>query len=199
MDKVQSSIDFLLELEHLKSIYRKGRIKADSNRRENSAEHSWYVAISAQILKDFIDVEVDINKVIQMLLIHDIVEIYTGDIFAFEDEQAKKTHKLKEHKAIEALCYKHNLKQVHVFKALWQEFEECVTNESKFAISVDRIMPFIQNINNNGGSWSEFGTTKIQILNHNKILKDVSLGLWHYINIQLEFAISKGWVLDESN
>lgn len=153
--------------------------------------------MAAQILKDFIDIDVDTNKVIQMLLIHDIVEIYAGDMFAFEEKGRKESHKLEEKKAIDRLCSKFNLKQVEFFKSLWLEFEEGITNESKFALSMDRIMPFIQNTHNNGGSWSEFGTTKTQILNHNKVLKDISLELWTYINSQLELAINQGWILDE--
>lgn len=195
-DEIQSSINFLQEIEHLKSIYRKARVKADANRRENSAEHSWYAAIAAQIVKEFIDVDVDINKVIQILLIHDIIEIYAGDMFAFEDKQVKESHKINEMQAIENLCLKHNLQQVNIFKSLWHEFEACTTNEAKFAISVDRMMPFIQNMNNNGGSWAEFGITKTQILHHNQMLRDISSGLWQYLNDQLILAVSKGWVVD---
>lgn len=197
MNNIKASVDFLIELDQLKSIYRKAKIKCDHNRQENSAEHSWHVAIASQILKDFTAIEIDINKVTQMLLIHDIVEIYAGDMFSFENERSKESHKLEEYKAIEKLCTQFNLTQVKIYKDLWHEFEACTTNEAKFARSVDRILPFIQNMNNKGGSWAEFGTTKQQILNHNKISKEVSSELWEYINNQLDFAVNKGWIIDE--
>jgi putative hydrolases of HD superfamily len=197
MDAIQSSIDFLVEVERLKGIFRKAKVKSNNNRRENSAEHSWHAAIAAQILKQFIVVDIDIDKVVQMLLIHDIVEIYAGDMFAFDDINAQQNQKLKENDAIEKLCSKFNLKQVHIFKSLWLEFEECKTNDSKYAKSVDRIVPLIQNMHNNGGSWSEFGTSKAQILKHNEFLKDVSTDLWMYLNSQIDIAVEKGWVSDE--
>jgi putative hydrolase of HD superfamily len=194
MSKIQKSIDFLLEIEQLKRVYRKARVKSDQNRRENSAEHSWHIAIAGQVLKDFCDFDVDINKVMQMLLIHDIVEIYTGDMPAYSDKALKDNHKIKEFQAMERLCSEFKLGQVNVFRELWQEFEAGVTNEAKFAMSVDRITPFIQNVHSEGGSWVESGATKAQILEHNKILQYVSAELWSYANTKIEFAVQQGWV-----
>ncbi len=191
---IEHSLNLITELEKLKSIQRKTTVKTDNNRRENSAEHSWQVALSAYILSDFIDIEVDVNKVIQMLLIHDVVEMYAGDLFAFADKAQKAIQMQNEYNAIADLYKNFPSDKAKQIKSLWIEFEEGQTPEAKFALSVDRFLPFLQNINNQGGSWNEFNISKQQILKRNKTLAEVSSTLWQYMNEQLDEAVDKGWI-----
>lgn len=191
---IAHSLNLITELEKLKSIQRKTTVKADNNRRENSAEHSWQVALSAYILSDFIDIEIDVNKVIQMLLIHDVVEIYAGDLFAFADSTQKAQQMQNEYNAIADLYKKFPSDKAKEIKSLWIEFEEGKTSEAKFALSVDRFLPFLQNINNQGGSWNEFNISKQQVLERNKTLAEVSSTLWQYMNEKLDKAVEKGWI-----
>ncbi|MBV7440876.1 HD domain-containing protein [Weeksellaceae bacterium TAE3-ERU29] len=195
-EKIDNSISFIIELEKLKAVYRKAVIKSDGYRRENSAEHSWHASLASQILFSFSDIEVDINKVIKMLLIHEISEIYAGDFFAFGDSENKNHHQDAERKAINDLFKNFPIEFVKSVRDLWWEFEETQTLEAQFAVCIDRIIPFIQNMNNQGGSWSEFKITKTQILKRNSLLKSVSTQLWDYINMQLDYAVSQGWVID---
>lgn len=194
---IQHSINFIMELEKLKAVYRKAKIQADHNRRENSAEHSWHSSLAAQILSSFSDIEIDINKVIKMLLIHDISEIYAGDLFAFDHSEKQSQHKKAEHDAIDNLFNHFPIESVASIRELWFEFEEGKTPEAQFALSIDRILPFLQNINNEGGSWSEFKISKSQILTRNAILQSVSSQLWDYLNTELDRAVLKGWVVDK--
>ncbi len=186
-----------MELENLKGVYRKSKIKSDNNRLENSAEHSWHAALAAYVLSDFLGDTVDVNKVIQMILIHDIAEMYVGDLFAFDSQHRQNEQKSKEHNAINEMASKFQLKQVDNLKALWLEFEEGKSLEAKFALAMDRFMPFLQNMNNGGGTWLAFGINKSQILERNKGLQELSLELWEYLNKELDKAVSQGWVVDK--
>lgn len=191
---VDQSINLIMELEKLKAVYRKTKVQVDDNRHENSAEHSWHSSLAAQILYGFSDIKVDINKVIKMLLIHDIAEMYAGDLFAFDDNQQQ--HKKLEYEAINRLFNNFPLESVAKIRQLWFEFEEGTTPEAQFALCVDRILPFLQNIHNEGGSWVEFNISKSQILKRNELLQSVSAELWDYLISQLDRAVVKGWVLD---
>ncbi len=196
-NKIDDSIDFIMALGALKGVYRKTAVKTDNNRKENSAEHSWHASLLAYALSDYIDIDADINKVMRMLLIHDVVEMYAGDLFAFVDEQQKAQQKQDEYDAIEKLYRTFPLEKVSELKALWIEFEEGETAEAQFALSMDRLLPFLQNMNNNGGSWAEFSVTKTQILARNAALENISSSLWQYLNQALNKAIANGWVVDE--
>ncbi len=193
---IENALALTMELETLKSVYRKTSVKPDNNRAENSAEHSWHAALLAYLLSDFVDIDVDINKVILMLLIHDVVEIYAGDLYAFADATQKAQQKQDEYNAIQQLYDKFPTDKASQIKSLWIEFEEGETKEAKFALSMDRILPFLQNMNNHGGSWNTFNVSKQQILKRNKALKEVSAKLWQYINQQLDQAVANGWITD---
>lgn len=193
---VDQSINLIMELEKLKAVYRKTKVQVDDNRHENSAEHSWHSSLAAQILYGFADINVDINKVINMLLIHDIAEMYAGDMFAFDDNQQQNQHKKLEHEAINRLFNNFPLESVAKIRQLWFEFEEGATPEAQFALCVDRILPFLQNIHNEGGSWAEFNISKSQILKRNELLQSVSAQLWDYLTTELDRAVAKGWVVD---
>ncbi len=193
---IDHTLGLILELETLKSVYRETSVKADNNRAENSAEHSWHAALLAYSLSDFIDIDVDVNKVVLMLLIHDVVEIYAGDLYAFADKEQKAQQKQAEYSAINELYNKFPTDKVKEIKALWIEFEKGETPEAKFALSMDRILPFLQNMNNRGGSWNKFNVSKKQILKRNKVLEQISPRLWQYIHKQLDQAVANGWITE---
>ncbi|RTK93949.1 MAG: HD domain-containing protein [Neisseriaceae bacterium] len=197
VDEIENSFAFLREIDKLKSIYRKAKIKSDGNRYENSAEHSWHAALAAQVLQNYFELDVDINKVIQMLLVHDLVEIYAGDTPAFAENVNYTEQHNTELLAIENLANKFPLEQVQKFKNLWLEYEELATSESKFALCIDRIMPIMQNIHNYGGSWREFNVSKSKLQERNKLLKELSPKLWQFVNQQFDIAIANGWISAE--
>ena len=193
---LNQQLSFILELDKLKSVYRKALIKTDNNRFENSAEHSWQISLAAHVLAEHIDEAIDINRVVQMLLIHDIVEIDAGDTFAFaETSQLDKQHEIE-------LAAAHRIfgllpeKQYQYFLSLWLEFEDCNTPDSRFAKAVDRILPLVQNMANNGGSWVQHEVTKSQVLARNKYLEGLSDKLWRYVTEQIEIATNNGWLIN---
>jgi len=193
---LNKQLSFILELDKLKSVYRKALIKTDNNRFENSAEHSWQIALAAHVLVEHIEHDVDINRAVQMLLIHDIVEIDAGDTFAFAE-----TNQLEQQHAIE-LAAAHRIfgllpeVQYQHFLSLWLEFEECTTRDAQFAKAVDRILPLIQNMANEGGSWVQHSVTKSQVLARNKYVKELSEKLWCYVTEQIDIATKNQWLVD---
>ena len=179
-DRLRQQLDFLMEIDKLKTIERATPIH-DNSRPENSAEHSWHIATYAMILADQAAPDVRIGRVIRMLLIHDIVEIDAGDMPIHMVADAK-AQALKEQKAADRLFNLLPMDQATEFRALWDEFEASETADAVFAKAVDRVQPLLLNHMNGGGSWIDFDVTLDQI--DNRVGKKVSLGapdLWQYV------------------
>lgn len=187
-------LNFLVEMDRLKSVYRKAIIKTDDNRFENSAEHSWHVALMANVLAPYAEQPIDIHRVTMMLLIHDIVEIDAGDTFAFDDSAILEQQAAKEAHAASRLFGLLPEQQGQLYLSLWHEFEEATTSDAKFAKSMDRVLPLIQNMHNQGGSWARNKVTKQQVINRNKHLADVAPKLWEFVLGQIEIATQNGWL-----
>ena len=184
--KLTQQISFINELEKLKSICRMTRIPCDDNRLENTAEHSWQVALTANILAEYCLVAIDIANVTKMLLLHDVVEIYAGDTFAFADKQVLSNQYDKEIKALDKLMELLPQKQQDDFKSIWLEFEKAQTNDAKFANAIDRIVPAFQSFNNGGCNWKKYNVPKSKILERNKYLKEIAPKLHEYLLEQIE-------------
>ncbi|MDG1430960.1 MAG: HD domain-containing protein [Paracoccaceae bacterium] len=150
-------LDFLIEADRLKSIYRATRLHNNS-RFENSAEHSWHIALYALILSEYAPLGCDITRVIRMLLIHDIVEIDAGDAPIHGDFDADEMHK-KELAAADRLFGLLPQDQAKELRNLWDEFEAIQTPDAKFAKALDRMPSPLANIANGGGSWTEYDVT----------------------------------------
>jgi putative hydrolases of HD superfamily len=189
---IQQIIDFVLELDKLKGVTRKTR-PLNLDRYENSAEHSWQIAMLAASLAHYAESPVDINRVIGMLLVHDIGEIDTGDTIVYADEGVAE-RKAAERIAVQRIFGLLHEKQSATFMALWHEFENGNTAEARFAHAADRAMPVLLNLANNGQSWVENGISHTRVV---KRLKDpIQAGcpaLWAYLEIRLEDAREKGW------
>jgi putative hydrolase of HD superfamily len=147
-------ISFIKEIDRLKYIQRRTKL-FNSDRRENDAEHSWHLAMMALVLAGHADRPVDLLKVLKMVLIHDIVEIDAGDIFIY-DTTKNHTNTEAELAAAERIFGLLPVEQAIDLIELWKEFEEGASNEAKFARSLDRLEPLLQNVSNNGGTWVEF-------------------------------------------
>ena len=189
---MQQIIEFILELEKLKGVTRKTR-PLGLDRYENSAEHSWQLALLAISLERFATSPVDMNRIVRMLLIHDIGEIDTGDTIVFaEDGWAdRKAAELNAVKRIFGLLPE---EQSADFFALWQEFERAKTPEALFAHAVDRAMPVLLNLANQGQSWRENGISYERVLR--RIEPPIKAGcpaLWEYLKGRLQEAREKGF------
>lgn len=187
-----AQLDFLLELDKLKAILRRTR-PAGMQRLENSAEHSWHVALMALLLAEHAEPAVDAERVMKILLLHDIVEIDADDTFLY-DETGAQEKAAKEEAAAERIFGLLPAAQREAFTALWREYEDRVTPEGKFAYACDRLLPMLQNLANQGQSWLENGVRFEQVIRKNLPIKDAAPGLWDYVLPRLEAARAAGWL-----
>lgn len=160
-DRINDQLAFLVEADKLKSVLR-GTTLCDKSRRENSGEHSWHIALYAMVMAEHAVKPVDINRVIKMLLIHDIVEIDAGDNPIHGD------HDPGEMEAIEQAAANRIFgllpdDQAREFRKLWDEFETAETDDAIFAKSIDRVQPVVSNLETNGGTWPQYKVTADQL------------------------------------
>lgn len=160
-ERLKQQLDFILEIDKEKNILRQTHLSGHG-RRENDAEHAWHMAIMAYLLKDYANEPVDIAKVMIMCLIHDIVEIDAGDTYAY-DTEGLKTQKAREDAAKERIFSLLPEDQKKELTALFDEFENYQTPESKFAHSLDNLQPLLLNNSNGGGDWREHQVTSEQV------------------------------------
>ena len=191
-ETLQPVIDFIRELDKLKGVERKTR-PLGLARFENSAEHSWQLAVLALALSRFAESQINLQRVISMLLLHDIGEIDTGDTIVYATEGLEQ-RKLAEQIAVKRICSILQSDLSESFQELWLEFEAAETPEAKFAHAMDRSIPIILNLANNGQSWHENGIRCEQVIKRNgpPILAGCP-ALWVYLEQKLDEAQKAGW------
>lgn len=189
-DNLLKQLAFIKEIDKLKYILRKTKL-FNSNRQENDAEHSWHLAMMAIVLAEHSNKPIDLLKVLKMVLIHDIVEIDAGDIFMYD---ATKNHTNTEEELIAAQRIFGLLppEQAEEFIMVWKEFEDGVTDEAKFARSMDRLEPLLQNTSNNGGTWAEFNVPYHKVYEKKKAIEKGSSTLWSYAENLINESVEKG-------
>lgn len=183
-------VEFIKEIDKLKYIQRKTKL-LNSDRQENDAEHSWHLAMMAVVLAAHSNQQIDLLKVIKMVLIHDIVEIDAGDTFIY-DTQKSHTNTDEELMAAERIFGILPAAQAQELILIWKEFEEGITAEAKFARSMDRFEPLLQNTSNNGGTWTEFNVPYQKVYDKKKVIKEGSETIWNYAENLLEESVQKG-------
>ena len=190
MDHLLNQIEFIREIDKLKYIFRKTKL-INSDRPENDAEHSWHLAMMAIVLAGHANEPIDLEKVMKMVLIHDIVEIDSGDVFAYDTTKSHDNfdEELKAARRIFGILPE---EQAEEFINLWIEFEEMKTPESKFARALDRLEPLLQNASNNGGTWREFDVKYDKVIEKKKAIKDGSEELWKFAENLIDESVEKG-------
>ncbi len=178
VDRLDRQFGFLRETDSLKQIGRQSYL-ADGSRKENDAEHSWHLALMAVLLSSYAEKDIDLLRVIIMVLIHDIVEIDAGDTYAY-DTKGNATKRERETKAADRIFNILPADQAEYLRSLWEEFEEQSTPESAFANTLDKLQPLMLNDASGGKSWKEHGVKLAQVLNRNKNTADGSNELWEY-------------------
>jgi len=189
-DHLSKQISFIQEIDKIKYIQRKTKL-FNSDRPENDAEHSWHLAVMTMVLAEHSDTPIDVLKVLKMVLIHDIVEIDAGDTFIY-DTLKSHSNSDNERKAALRIFGLLPKEQADEMIAIWEEFETGVTNEAKFAKSMDRFEPLLQNASNNGGTWKEFDVDYNQVYEKKKVIKEGSTTLWSYAENLLRESVDKG-------
>jgi len=191
-ETLQPTIDFIRELDKLKGVERKTR-PLGLARFENSAEHSWQLAVLAMALSRYAEGAIRLERVVSMLLLHDIGEIDTGDTIAYATEGMEQ-RKIAEQAAVKRICAILPDDPGNQFESLWQEFEAEETPEAKFAHAMDRSIPIILNLANNGQSWRENGISYEQVIKRNGPAVQAGCpALWEYLQQQLGEALANGW------
>lgn len=170
MTRFKKQIEFIVEIDKLKTVFRQNYL-TDATRKENDTEHSWHLAVMAAVLAEYAPENVDITKVIIMVLFHDMVEVYAGDTFAYDTDGIKTQHQ-REVNAANKLFSMLPDDQRDEYIALWREFEQKQTPEAEFANILDRIQPCLLNYTSHGKSWLEHGVKAQQVRNRNSIVFD---------------------------
>ena len=184
MDRLEKQVAFIREIDNLKKVLRRNYI-ADSSRLENSAEHSWYFAMSAMIMAEHGPPGLDINKIIMMAIIHDIVEVDAGDLLVF-DEEGKPEQEEKEKLAAERLYGILPEDQAVFYRSLWQEFEESISHEARYAKALDRFSAFILNYSTDGKAWREHNVTASMVREKISDMQKMVPMLWEYCSSRLD-------------
>ena len=178
-ERLSQQAAFLTESDKLKSILRR-TLLADGSRRENTAEHSWHIILTAMVLREYAAEPVNFERALEMLAVHDLVEIDADDTFAY-DAEANRTRADRERRAAERLFGMLPSDLGGNLRALWEEFEAHQTAESRFANAVDRFQPFLQNLATEGGSWRIYHPTREQVLRRMDPVRTALPALWPFI------------------
>ena len=191
-EKINQLLKFTAEVDKMTSISRR-TLLINKSRRENDAEHSWHIALMAMLFKDYAPEGCDISRSVQMCIVHDLVEIYAGDTFAY-DVNANKDKEEREQKAADKLFGELSSELGKEFRQLWEEFDAMETSEAKYAAAMDRLQPFLHNTLTDGHTWKE---GKPSVENVNKRIAPAfelipELKDWYDKNIQR--AVEKGWL-----
>lgn len=196
MNRVDQQLGFATETGRLKGVLRQTRL-AGLDRRENSAEHSWHVALMALALAEHAPAGTDISRVVAMLLAHDLVEIDAGDLFVYADEAQQARQQQAEQAAADRIFALLPPDQAASLRALWDEFEERRTPEARFARAIDRLQPMLENLRVGGGTWKEHHVTAEQVLAKVALVEDGSPELGRYARNMVADAVRAG-LLDRS-
>jgi putative hydrolases of HD superfamily len=193
MDPLDSQLRFLSEADQLKTVLRQSTL-IDVSRQENSAEHSWHLALMALVLQGHAPAGTDISRVVAMVLLHDLVEIDAGDLFVYAGEEAQARQEVAERAAADRIFALLPAPQAATFRALWDEFEERRTQEAKFARALDRLQPMLVNYQTGGGTWLAHGVTADQVLLRVALIEDGSATLGEYARDLVASSVARGFL-----
>lgn len=189
--RLQQQIQFILEADKLKDIFRQ-TVTTQSRRQENDAEHSWHICLCVILLIEHANVpNLDVLRILKMLIIHDIVEIDAGDTFAYDTARMADQHE-REARAADRLFGLLPADQTAEFRALWDEFEAKQTAESRFAYAVDRFQPMLLNVHTEGASWQKHGIGADRVLARNAAVAEASTDIWSYVVAMVQKSVRDG-------
>jgi putative hydrolase of HD superfamily len=189
--RFKKQIEFILEVDKLKHVLRQ-TILMDRSRRENSAEHSWHIALLIPVLAEYsTETDIDMFQVMKILVIHDLVEIDAGDTYCY-DNKGREDQAQREALAADRIFSLLPADQATEFRALWDEFEKRESPESRFANALDRVQPFLHNYFTNGQTWQENSINSRQVHERLRPVKDGAPDLWEYVNNLIGDAVKKG-------
>ena len=196
VNRLEQQMRFLVEVDKMKSVYRR-TILIDKTRRESDAEHSWHFALMAMLLAEYADPEkVDCARVIRMALVHDLIEIYAGDTFAY-DVQGNQDKRQRETEAADKLFALLPEDQAAEIRALWEEFAAMETPDAQYASAIDRLQPFLNNYLTQGHTWGLGGVKSAQVYERMDPIRVALPEVWPFVDKMIQESIEKGYLEKE--
>jgi putative hydrolases of HD superfamily len=192
MNRLDQQLSFILEIDKLKTVIRQSLL-IDMSRRENSAEHSWHLAMMATVMIEYAPEPIDVLHTIKMLLVHDVVEVDAGDTFAY-DTAGYTDKDEREQKAAERIFGLLPPEQGRKLRELWEEFEARSTPESKYANALDRLQPLLHNSRTQGGTWRIHNVTRDKVLKRMEPIKIGMPAVYPMVEKIIEEACAEGWI-----
>lgn len=189
-ERISDISDFLLQLDELKLVNRRTYISGGV-RVENSAEHSWHLAMACWAFAELLQEHYDVGKLMQLALLHDLGEIEAGDTFLYSDDRAN-AH-IAERQCVERIA-SHKGNPISNMVALWQEQETGRSKEAKLLKVIDRLLPFLHNIASKGRTWKAHGVHKDQVLKMHQFIELESPEIYNWFLSKLEYAVAQGWL-----
>jgi len=192
-DRLGRQIAFMVEVDKLKEVFRQTKL-INSHRQENDAEHSWHLCLTVILLAEYANSpDLDVLRVLKMVILHDLVEIDAGDTFAYDTARMVDQHE-REARAADRIFGMLPDDQTAEFRACWDEFEAQETPEAQFALSCDRFQPMLLNLMTDGASWKEHGITHDRVVARNGCVEKGSKPMWERMFAMLEEAVKLGIV-----
>jgi len=189
--RLAQQIRFIVEVDKLKEVFRQ-TLLTQSRRQENDAEHSWHLCLMVLVLAEHANFpQLDVLRVLKMLLVHDLVEIDAGDTFAYDTARMADQPE-REARAADRIFGLLPSDQTTEFRALWDEFEARTTPESKFAAAMDRFQPMLQNAFTEGAAWHQHGVTSDRVIARNRHIADGATAVWDYAAQMIADAVKAG-------
>ena len=190
--RLDQQLKFTAEIDKMTGILRRTML-VDGSRRENDAEHSWHIAVMALLFTEYAAEPVDIGRAVKMCVVHDLIEIYAGDTFAY-DVAGNKDKAQREQAAADKLFAMLPQEQGNEIRILWEEFDAMQTPDAKYAACMDRLQPFLHNTLTGGHTWVESGTNRASVEKRMSIIKEFMPTVYKWIEQNLDNAIQKGWL-----
>ena len=194
-EDVNKILKFTAEIDKMTSVLRRTML-IDKSRRENDAEHSWHIAVMAILFEKFAPTGTDISRAVKMCVVHDLVEIYAGDTFAY-DINGNKSKAEREAKAADKLFGMLPEDVGKEIRLLWEEFDRMETPDAKYAACMDRIQPYLHNTLTDGHTWVEGKVSKTQFLERSGVIEETLPEVWDWVLKNVENGVKNGWIADK--
>ncbi|MBQ3375018.1 MAG: HD domain-containing protein [Erysipelotrichaceae bacterium] len=191
-ERMNQQLLFTAEIDKMTDVLRQ-TVLINKSRRENDAEHSWHIAVMAMLFSEYASEPVNIGRVVQMCVVHDLVEIEADDTFAY-DVQGNIGKAEREKEAADKLFSKLPEDQGHMIRALWEEFDAMETADAKYAACMDRLQPFLHNTLTEGHTWGQGKVTRGAVEKRMAVIKDFMPEVYEWLKANLDRAVEKGWL-----
>ncbi len=191
-ERMNKQLLFTANIDKMTAVLRRTML-IDKSRRENDAEHSWHIAVMAMLFTEYAIEPVDIGRVVQMCVVHDLVEIIAGDTFAY-DAEGNMDKEDREKAAADRLFSEIPEEQGKLLRSFWEEFDAMETADAKYAACMDRLQPFLHNTLTDGHTWVESQVNRAVVEKRMAIVKEFMPKVYKWVSDNLDNAINKGWL-----